>query len=100
MIAVKNGKWLIAKLHSAEANEIIELEPNTTYKVKSMEITKPLKIIGKAGSKIMLSRGALTVKFDSTNARAACPEDQDLKFSDSENSLQSDNNPVDKLMLT
>jgi len=40
------------------------LEANITYKVKNLEITKPLKIRGKAGSRIILSRGSLTIKFD------------------------------------
>jgi|LakMenEpi03Aug12_release.lakeMendotaPanAssembly.Ray.scaffolds.fasta_scaffold3869400_1 hypothetical protein len=39
------------------------LEANTTYKVKSLEICKPIRIMGRAGSVIMLYKGGLNINF-------------------------------------
>jgi hypothetical protein len=42
---------------------VILLEADTVYKLKSLEIRKPIKIVGKAGSVIILSRGSLLINI-------------------------------------
>ena len=63
-IAVQNGFWLKSQIKNAKAYSQIRLERTTQYKVKSLVFTKPLQIIGQAGSVIILSKGGITVNFD------------------------------------
>lgn len=63
-IAIQNGLWLKMQIKNAKAYSQIRLDRTTQYKVKSLVFTKPLQIIGQAGSVIILSKGGITVNFD------------------------------------